>query len=106
MTLQIRVAIAAALLFPLACLLGTASGQGQLDQVFLAKGTPTRGFITEMTRDQVTIEAMSVPRHFKVYEISRITFQEEPSELNAARTAVLQKNYNQALRELRKLEDR
>jgi tetratricopeptide (TPR) repeat protein len=81
--------------------------QRDFDQVFLSKGAPSRGTIaTEngMTKDQVTLDMSGVPKKFEVNEIVRITFKEEPAELNAARTAVLQRNYNQALTDLKKLD--
>ena len=81
--------------------------QMQMDQVFLARGTPARGRVTEVARDHVTLEASGgATRQISVPEIVRITFAEEPVDLNAARTAILQRNYNQALAELRKLEGR
>lgn len=84
----------------------TASAQRTLDQVFLTKGAPARGDISErgMTRDKVTLETTGNAREIAVNEIVRITFKDEPAELNSARTSVLQKNYNQALTDLRKLD--
>src|SRR5881397_3265044 len=82
------------------------------DQVFLVKGAPARGSIaaeTGMTRDKdglavVTIDTTVGPRQIGVNEITRITFKDEPSDLNAGRTQVIQKNYNQALADLKKLD--
>lgn len=77
------------------------------DQVFLVKGTPARGSIPAekgMTRDKVTIETKTSPREIEVHEITRITFKDEPTDLSAGRTQVLQKNYNQALADLKKLD--
>src|SRR6478735_3483003 len=77
------------------------------DQVFLVKGTPARGSIPSeggMTRDKVTIEIATTPRDIQVNEITRITFKDEPTDLNAGRTQVIQKNYNQALADLKKLD--
>jgi len=94
------VAAAAALLSPLPCF-----GQA-VDQVYLAKGAPSRGRIPEtgISRDQVTLEAGGGTRQFAVNEIVRITFAEEPNELNAARTAALKKDYSHAAQELKKLD--
>src|SRR5262245_45873146 len=86
-----------------------ASGQTQLDQVFLTKGPPSRGTIpadSGMTRDKVTLEAGAVKREIEVPDIVRITFKEDPPELNAARNHVIQKNYNQALTDLKKVDQR
>jgi tetratricopeptide (TPR) repeat protein len=84
-----------------------ASGQTQLDQVYLAKGPPSRGTIPAdagMTRDKVTLEAGAVKREIEVNDIVRITFKEDPPELNAARNHVIQKNYSQALTDLKKID--
>jgi tetratricopeptide (TPR) repeat protein len=77
------------------------------DQVFLAKGTPARGNIaadTGMTRDKVTLETNTGAREIQVNEIVRITFKDEPNDLNTGRNQVIQKNYNQALIDLKKLD--
>ena len=85
---------------------GEASAQRSLDQVFLTKGAPARGDIPEngMTWDNVTLETTGNKRDIAVKDIVRITFKEEPAELNSARTSVLQKNFNQALTDLKKLD--
>lgn len=77
---------------------------GQLDQVFLSKGAPSRGIITAMGRDQIALDVSGVMRTIQVNEIARITYADEPSELASARNATLQRNYNQAAAELKKLE--
>jgi tetratricopeptide (TPR) repeat protein len=101
---MIRKLLTSALPLVLVTLLaGTA--RAQLDQVF-GKGAPTMGRITEMGRDQVTLEMSGVARPFPVNEIVRIRYGDEPTELGNARNAVLQRNYNAALTELRKLEGR
>jgi tetratricopeptide (TPR) repeat protein len=81
---------------------GTALAQA--DQVFLSKGAPNRGEITQMTKDEVTIEVSGVARQLPVNEILRVTFEGEPSELGNARNAVTQRNYSLALQELKKLD--
>lgn len=85
---------------------GLVQGQMLLDQVFLTRGTPARGRVTEVARDHVTVESGGNSRQIAVPEIQRIVWAEEPADLNAARAAILQRNYNQALTELRKLEGR
>lgn len=76
----------------------------QFDQIFVAKGAPSKGAITAMTKDQVTLDMAGVARPFQVNEITRVTFADEPNELNNARNAVGQNNYNLAITELRKLD--
>jgi tetratricopeptide (TPR) repeat protein len=76
------------------------------DQVFAAKGA-TRGNIAAeigMTRDKVTIDTSVNTRQIDVNEITRITFKDEPSELNLGRMQAIQKNYNQALADLKKVD--
>src|SRR5687768_3946693 len=82
----------------------TGSAQAQLDQVFLAKGAPSRGTITEMSKEQVTLDMSGVGRPFQVNEIIRITYANEPTELTNARNAIFQKNWGQAKTELEKID--
>jgi tetratricopeptide (TPR) repeat protein len=82
-----------------------AVGQSQFDRVFLPKvAAPSQGIITEMGRDKIKLDMSGVAREFQVNEIARISYAEEPVELNTARGHVLQKNYNAALTELKKLD--
>src|SRR5262245_13364975 len=89
-----------------------AFAQRDMVQIYLPKGAPARGTIPPdgMTHDpsrgldKVTIEQTGGPRQIEVNEIVRITFAGEPTELVAGRNNVLQKNYNQALAELKKLD--
>jgi tetratricopeptide (TPR) repeat protein len=92
--------------FVLSTLHQTAFAQRDMDQVFLSKGAPARGTINTdgMTRDKVTIDTMGGQRDIQVNDIVRITFAGEPTELVAGRNNVLQKNYNQALIDLKKLD--
>ncbi|MBW8884757.1 MAG: tetratricopeptide repeat protein [Planctomycetia bacterium] len=90
----------------------SALAQRDMDQIYLPKGAPVRGSIPPdgMTHDpargldKVTIDQSGGPRDIQVNEIVRITFAGEPTELVAGRNNVLQKNYNQALAELKKLD--
>jgi tetratricopeptide (TPR) repeat protein len=99
--------IAGIVLLSTVCCARPAAAQRDVDQVFLTKGSPSRGTIPDngMTRDQVTLEGMGGrTQQIAVNDIVRITFKEEPAELNSARTAVLQRNYNQGLTDIKKLE--
>jgi tetratricopeptide (TPR) repeat protein len=82
---------------------GVSQAQSQFDRVYGLKGAPVQGTITAMKPTEVTLDMAGVPRTFPVNEIKSIAFGEEPSELANARNAVLQRNYNVALEELRKL---
>lgn len=77
-----------------------------MDQIFPVKGTPSRGTIQTdgMTHDKVALDMSGISRPFEVNEIVRITFAGEPQELVAGRNNFLQKNYNQALVDLKKLD--
>jgi tetratricopeptide (TPR) repeat protein len=57
-----------------------------------------------MGRDEVTLDMSGVSRPIAVNEIVRITYSGEPSELGTARNNVLQRNYGQALADLKKLD--
>ena len=89
-----------------------ALAQRDMDQIYLSKGAPARGSIPPdgmihdptTKSDKVTIDQSGGPRSIEVNEIVRITFAGEPTELVAGRNNVLQKNYNQALAELKKLD--
>jgi len=81
-----------------------ALAQRDLDQIFVGKGAPSRGIITDMGRNTVTLDTNGLSRQFEVNEIVRISFREEPPELNVARTSVLQRNYMPALADLKKAE--
>lgn len=85
-------------------LIEVAHAQRDVDQVFLTKGTPSRGVVSDMSRDEVKLDMSGVSRTIDVSEIVRIVYRDEPPDLSAARTNVLQKNYNQALNDLRKAE--
>jgi tetratricopeptide (TPR) repeat protein len=106
MSNRLWLSIAAGGLAALVIAPAAALAQQRQDQVFLAKGAPTRGDILDsgMGRDEVSLDLGGVPKTFQVNEIVRITFKDEPPELNAARTQVLQRNYNQAMTELKKLD--
>jgi len=85
----------------------TVSFAQREDQVFVAKNAPTRGNIAAeggMTRDKVTVDTAVNSRQIEVSEITRITFRDEPSELNLGRMQAIQKNYNQALTDLKKVD--
>jgi tetratricopeptide (TPR) repeat protein len=106
MYLRLASTLSATIVAAVALTPSEAIAQRSLDQVFLTKGAPARGDIPDngMTRDKVMLETTGNAREIAVNDIVRITFKEEPAELNAARTSVLQKNYNQALTDLKKLD--
>lgn len=102
----IRTAAAIALAAFLSSSPRPATAQRDLDQVFVTKGSPYRGTISPsgMTRDEVTVDSSGRTQKVPTNEIVRITFTGEPAELNSARSAILQRNYTQAVSDLKKLE--
>jgi tetratricopeptide (TPR) repeat protein len=85
--------------------LGAGAAQAQPDQVTV-RGAPvsSKGTITEMTKDAVTLETNNVPRQIAVNEIVKVSFGDEPIELANSRNALNQRNFKIALDELKKLE--
>lgn len=76
----------------------------QSDQIYVSKTpAPLRGTILEIGKDQVMIAVSGVNRTIPVNEIARITFADEPSELNNARNASLTGKWGVADGELKKL---
>lgn len=76
--------------------------QAQGDTIYLYKGTPVRGTITKMSPDEVTVSATAGERPIPVGEIKYIVYQDEPNELSAGRKSIFEKNFNQAINELKK----
>jgi tetratricopeptide (TPR) repeat protein len=102
---RVGICLAAGTLLALLAAAQPALAQREFDQVFMTKGAPSRGLVTDMNRDEVKLDMSGATRTIDVSEIVRITFRDEPSELNVARTTIIaQKNYNQGLVELRKLD--
>jgi tetratricopeptide (TPR) repeat protein len=95
-------AIAVALLLGLLPAPVTAQLQ---DQVYLHENLtrPTRGVIDEVTATIVKIRVNSVARDIAVNEIARITFADDPNELQQVRGMVRRKQYEAAKAELDKL---
>ena len=78
--------------------------RAQDDQVFGAKGTPTRGSISSITPNQIIIKVSGVPRTFVVKDIVRITFGDDPDLLPKAREKVLAGEWEEALTTLAKID--
>ena len=92
-------------LFLMMGILWTTVCLAQNDQVFLKKtGAPTRGLITAVGRDKVTIQTTGITREIEVKDILKVTFDEEPSELTTARTRALGGQLEDAIEELGKID--
>jgi len=75
------------------------------DQIYLHENPtrPTRGVIDEVTSTVVKIRVNSVVRDVNVNDISRITFADDPNQLQQVRGMVRRKQYEAAKAELDKL---
>ncbi len=85
------------------CLLALSSTAPGQDRVYPKKGPIARGKISEITRDEVTIEGSSKMK-IPVAEIQKIVFEDEPPALDRVRQMVQQEQYDQAIDELKKLD--
>ncbi len=75
------------------------------DRIFDAKkGLATNGTIVRMTNTTVYIESGGAEKAFKIEEIRKVTFADEPVELDRARDLVIDGRYNDALTELTKID--
>ncbi|MDP7204568.1 MAG: hypothetical protein QGH11_03310, partial [Pirellulaceae bacterium] len=85
-------------------LAGPVNAQIQ-DQIYLHENPtrPTRGVIDEVTATVVKIRVNSVVRDVEVNDISRITFADDPTQLQQVRGMVRRKQYEAAKAELDKL---
>jgi len=88
----------------LAALLLPALAWAQVgDTVHLRSGTPIRGTITAISPDQVTVDSAAGSRNVLVADLQYIVFQDEPNDLGAARRNILQKNWNGAEQDIKKV---
>lgn len=77
----------------------------QDDSVFLKKsGTPTRGLISAVSRDNVTIQTTGISRTIEVKDILKVRFDAEPPELSTARDRALAGQLEDAIEELGKID--
>ena len=78
----------------------------QDDAVFSKKtGTPTRGLISAVSPQQVTIQTTGIARNIEVKDILKVTFGDEPSELTTARQRALAGQFGDAIEELGKVNE-
>ena len=81
-----------------------AAATAQDDLVFDVKGKPTKGRVTAITQEKVTLQAAGGSRQFDIKEVSRITFGADPRELASARPQIVEGRYADALSELKKID--
>lgn len=75
----------------------------QNDTVDLKAGRPLRGTITGSAANVLNIETDDGPKQVNGQDIKRIRFADEPNELNRARNAFYDENYELTLGELEKI---
>jgi tetratricopeptide (TPR) repeat protein len=76
---------------------------GQNDTVDLKAGRSLRGTITASEANVLSIETSDGPKTVDGKDIKRVRFADEPNELNRARNAFYDENYELALGELEKI---
>ncbi len=85
----------------LACLSTLSQAQ---DRVFPVGDPAATGQIKEVTRDKVRITVRNKDQEYMLSEVLKITFGGEPRGLDRARDQVLQKQYDQAVEELKRID--
>lgn len=73
------------------------------DRVYPKQGVPVSGKIVSITPAKITIEVRGKDQQFDVADLSKISFDKEPVELDRARQACLDGQYDQALDEVKKI---
>lgn len=80
------------------------TANAQSDQVYGLKGTPVRGSIIKISKDEVIISSNSVEQKFAVNVIRKITYVDDPGELRRARDFFLSGRYENTISELKKID--
>jgi len=75
------------------------------DQVQPLRGTPLRGLVSEeqTSPTQIVVEVSGAPRQIAVNEVQRVTFTEDPPELQRGRASILSGQVEAGYDELRKV---
>jgi tetratricopeptide (TPR) repeat protein len=83
---------------------GLADAAVAQDKVVPLQGATASGKVAELTRDQVSIEVRGKTQNYKVNEIRKVSFGDDPAGLDRARDFANDRNFNQALDELKKID--
>ena len=73
------------------------------DRIYPITGPRASGKIKTISPASIVIEVKGKDQTYPVHEVRKVSFDEEPKELDRARDQVLNKQYDQALEELRKI---
>jgi tetratricopeptide (TPR) repeat protein len=72
-----------------------------LDRIYAkGKGTPDRGTVTKISPEVVTMDNGGLEKEYKVNEILRLSYGDDPQELENGRNAALTGQYEQAMENL------
>ncbi|QDV27232.1 tetratricopeptide repeat protein [Aureliella helgolandensis] len=74
------------------------------DRVYPVQGSLVSGDLQKITPAQVTITVRNEPKNYQLSDVRKITFDDEPKELDRAREQVLLGQFDQALDEVNKIE--
>jgi tetratricopeptide (TPR) repeat protein len=96
--------LAVALVLPAALVFPATTRAQNGDRIYGHRGTPVVGTISAMSPDEVKVESAAGARTLDAADIKYIVFQDEPNALTSGRTAVLQKNYGQAVADFKKVD--
>ncbi len=85
-------------------LIAASSAMAQVtDKIWPVKGVAANGTVSRMTATAVYLESGGAEQEFLITAIRKVTFADEPSELDRARDLVIAGRYNDALAELTKV---
>lgn len=76
----------------------------QQDQVFGKKGTPTNGRISSITPDKITIQGLRGAQDVETKDILKVVFADEPDALTTARERATDRQFTDAVDELKKID--
>lgn len=74
------------------------------DRVTPNQGVAASGKIVKLTPNQVTIEVRGRNQNYDIGDLRKITFDDEPRELDRARESFILEQYDQALEEIKKID--